>query len=87
MPVSLSLSSISKQFRAALKPFPHLRWVTPHSFRRSVATVVRDGMGIDAAQGQLSHSQRATTELHYAQRRTTGPDARDVLDEWAGQAG
>ncbi len=83
----VSLSSISKQFRAALKPYPHLRWVTPHSFRRSVATVVRDGLGIDAAQQQLSHSLRSTTEMHYAQRRTMGPDARDVLDKWAGQVG
>jgi integrase len=83
----VSLSSISKQFRAALKPHPDLRWVTPHSFRRSVGTVVRDGLGIEAAQAQLSHSQLSTTEQHYAQRRTIGPDARDVLDKWAGQAG
>lgn len=81
----VSLSSISKSFRAALKPHPELRWVTPHSFRRSVATVVRDGLGIEAAQAQLSHSQLSTTEHHYAQRRTTGPDARAVLDKWAGQ--
>ena len=83
----LSLSNISKQFRAALKPYPDVQWVTPHSFRRSVATVVRDGLGIEAAQAQLSHSQLSTTEQHYAQRRTTGPDARAVLDKWAGQAG
>lgn len=83
----VSLSNISKQFRAALKPHPDLAWVTPHSFRRSVATVVRDGLGIEAAQAQLSHSQLSTTEQHYAQRRTVGPDARAVLDKWAGQAG
>ncbi|ODR16060.1 hypothetical protein BHQ19_32305 [Mycolicibacterium porcinum] len=45
------------------------------SFRRSVATVVRDGLGIEAGQAQLSHSQSRTTENHHT-RRTTGPDAR-----------
>ncbi|AOT25777.1 tyrosine integrase [Mycobacterium phage Tortellini] len=83
----VSLSNISKQFRAALRPYPELKWVTPHSFRRTVGTVVRDGLGIEAAQAQLSHSQLSTTEQHYAQRRTMGPDARAVLDKWAGQAG
>lgn len=83
----VSLSSISKQFRKALEPYPDLRWVTPHSFRRSVATVVRDELGIEAAQGQLSHARQSTTEKHYTQRRTTGPDARAALDKWAGQAG
>lgn len=80
----VSLSNIRSALREALAPHEDLRWITPHSFRRSVATVVRDGLGIEAAQ-QLGHSEMATTEQHYAQRRTTGPDARAVLDKWAGQ--
>lgn len=81
----VSLSNIRSALREALAPHEDLRWITPHSFRRSVATVVRDGLGIEAAQQQLGHSEMATTEQHYAQRRTTGPDARAVLDKWAGQ--
>lgn len=80
----ISASNIASALREALAPHPHLRWVTPHAFRRTVATVVRDGMGIEAAQAQLSHSQLSTTESHYAQRRTVGPDARDVLQKFAG---
>lgn len=57
--------------------------MTPHSFRRSVATVVRDGLGVEAAQQQLSHAQLATTAEHYVQRVTAGPDTRAVLEEWA----
>lgn len=57
--------------------------MTPHSFRRTVATVVRDGLGVEAAQRQLSHTQFATTEGHYVQRVTAGPDTRAVLDDWA----
>lgn len=83
----ISPSNIASALREALAPYEHLRWVTPHSFRRTVATVVRDGMGIEAAQAQLSHSQLSTTESHYAQRRTTGPDARDVLQKFAGDRG
>lgn len=81
----VSASHITKQLRDALKG-TDVAWVTPHSFRRSVATVVRDELGIEAAQGQLSHSQLATTEQHYAQRRTTGPDARAALDKWGGRS-
>lgn len=81
----VSLSNIRSALREALAPYEDLRWVTPHSFRRSVATAVRDGLGIEAAQQQLGHSEMATTEQHYAQRRTIGPDARAALDKWAGQ--
>ena len=83
----ISASNIASALREALAPHEHLHWVTPHSFRRTVATVVRDQLGIEAAQAQLSHSQLSTTEQHYAQRRTTGPDARDVLDKFAGNGG
>jgi integrase len=79
----VSLSNIRSSLREALGPHEDLRWVTPHSFRRSVATVVRDGLGVEAAQQQLSHAQLATTEGHYVQRVTAGPDTRAVLEEWA----
>ncbi|MEB3062468.1 tyrosine-type recombinase/integrase [[Mycobacterium] zoologicum] len=79
----VSLSNIRSSLREALAPHEDLRWVTPHSFRRSVATVVRDGLGVEAAQQQLSHAQLATTEGHYVQRVTAGPDTRAVLEEWA----
>lgn len=79
----LSLSNIRSSLREALAEHQHLRWVTPKSFRKTTATVVRDGMGLEAAQRQLSHKQLATTEAHYLQRVTSGPDSRAVLDKWA----
>ncbi len=79
----LSLSNIRSSLREALAPHEDLKWVTPHSFRRTVGTVVRDGLGVEAAQHQLGHAQLATTEGHYVQRVTTGPDTRAVLDKWA----
>ena len=79
----VSLSNIRSSLREALASHEDLKWVTPHSFRRTTGTVVRDGLGVEAAQQQLGHAQLATTEAHYVQRKTTGPDTRDVLDEWA----
>lgn len=79
----VALTNIRSALREALATHEGLRWVTPHSFRRSVATVVRDGLGVEAAQQQLSHAQLATTEGHYVQRVTAGPDTRAVLERWA----
>lgn len=79
----VSLTNIRSSLREALTPHEQLRWVTPHSFRRTAGTVVRDGLGVEAAQHQLGHAQLATTEGHYVQRITRGPDTRAVLDKWA----
>jgi integrase len=78
----MSLNSLRHQLRAALPE--HLTWATPHSFRRTVATVVRNAVGAELAQQQLSHAKLATTEAHYLQRRTRGPDVGAVLDKYAG---
>lgn len=78
----VSLANMRRSLRAALPE--DLAWVTPHSFRRTVATVVRDALGAELAQQQLSHAKLATTEAHYLQRQTRGPDVRAVLEEFAG---
>jgi integrase len=79
----MSLANMRRELRAALPD--DLAWVTPHSFRRIVATVVRDAHGPAAAQQQLSHAKLATTEAHYLQRQTTGPDVRETLDRFASE--
>lgn len=79
----VSLANLRRCLREALPA--DLSWVTPHSFRRTVGTVVRDAHGSAVAQQQLSHTELATTERHYLQRQTTGPDVRAALDKFAGQ--
>jgi integrase len=82
----MSLANMRRALRAALPE--ELAWVTPHSFRRTVATVVRDAYGPAFAQQQLSHAKLATTEAHYLQRHTRGPDVRDALEKFAaGESG
>lgn len=49
----LSLSNIRSSLREALEPYPDVKWVTPHSFLRSVGTVVAEKLGIDAAPQSL----------------------------------
>lgn len=74
----LSANNLRRSLRAALPE--DLRWCTPHSFRRTAGTVVRDAHGVEAAQQQLGHAHLATTEGHYVEKKTTGPDARKALD-------
>ncbi len=78
----VSLANMRRSLRAALPE--DLKWVTPHSLRRTVATVVRDEHGPAIAQQQLSHAKLSTTETHYLQRQTRGPDVRATLDRFAG---
>ncbi|WP_280198686.1 tyrosine-type recombinase/integrase [Nocardia cyriacigeorgica] len=78
----MSLANMRRSLRAALPE--ELAWVTPYSFRRTVATVVRNGLSPADAQAQLSHAKLSTTEQHYLERHTRGPDARPVLDRFAG---
>ena len=77
----MSLANMRRALRAALPD--DLRWVTPHSFRRTVATIVSDHLGPAAAQRQLDHSKLDTTETHYIFRPSIGPDAREVLNRFA----
>ncbi|MFL0243408.1 tyrosine-type recombinase/integrase [Mycobacterium sp. SMC-17] len=79
----LSRANIADSLRQALKPHEHLRWFHLHAGRKTNGTAVRDLLGVEAAQQQLGHAQIATTEKHYVQRVTAGPDTSAVLDEWA----
>ncbi|AYE97904.1 integrase [Mycobacterium paragordonae] len=74
----LSANNLRRSMRAALPD--DLRWCTPHSFRRTAGTVVRDAHGVEAAQQQLGHAHLATTEGHYIEKKAVGPDARQALD-------
>lgn len=76
----MSLANLRRSLRAALPE--DLRWIQFKSFRPTVATVVRDGLSPGDAQAQLSHAKLSTTEAHYFERHTHGPDVRAVLDDF-----
>lgn len=78
----MSLANMRRSLRAALPE--DLAWIQFRSFRPTVATVVRDKLGPAEAQAQLSHAKLSTTETHYFERQTEGPDVRSALDGFAG---
>jgi integrase len=58
-------------------------WVTPHTFRRTVATMVERGFTTDAAAKQLGHSDPSVTRRHYIERAAAAPDVASALDSMA----
>jgi integrase len=59
-------------------------WVTPHSFRKTVATLVDREHGSDDAATQLGHSGTAVTKRHYIEKAIEAPDLTDVLEQLGG---
>lgn len=56
-------------------------WVKPHTFRKTVATLVERELGMGAASIQLGHSGIGVTERHYVMRAVEAPDTRTALDK------
>lgn len=67
------------QWHAALKG-TKFEGSVPKSFRSTVATSVANGHDLEAAQGQLGHAQKATTERSYRKRLHRAPDVTDTLE-------
>ncbi|NDK91765.1 site-specific integrase [Gordonia desulfuricans] len=58
-------------------------WVTPKTFRKTVATILADEVGMEAAAEQLGHTSPEITRRHYVQRKKVTGDVRHVLDRLA----
>jgi integrase len=56
-------------------------WVTPHSFRKTVATLIDRERGDHDASAQLGHSGTAVTRKHYIERAAEAPDLTAVLNQ------
>lgn len=55
-------------------------WVTPHVFRKTVATIIEREAGLEAAAGQLGHGSSSVTRQHYVQRAEVAADQREALN-------
>ena len=51
-----------------------LEWVTPHTFRKTIATVIAERLGAEAAAAQLSHSSATITREFYIAKPAIDPD-------------
>ena len=77
-------NNVRRQWRDA-RAAAGFGWVTPHTFRKTVATVIQRERGTEAATAQLGQSGTAVTEAHYVQRTSVAPDVSDVLQVLGGR--
>lgn len=73
---------VRKQWRG-LRSAVNLEWVTPHSFRRTVATLLDTEADLRTAASQLGHGDVGVTAKHYVQRIYEGPNMASVLELFA----
>ena len=55
-------------------------WVTPHSFRRTVATLLDAEVDLKSASAQLGHAGTDITQRHYVQPTHRGPAVAEILN-------
>ena len=57
-------------------------WVTFHTFRKSVATLIDREVGIEAAQAQLGHEDSDITRDFYVHKASVAPDLTRYLEKF-----
>lgn len=77
-------SSYRKQWNMAREAIG-FEWVTPHTFRKSVGTILANAEGVGAAAAQVGHSSASVTTKHYVQKNTNAPDHAAVLEQFGGR--
>ncbi|MGV9663739.1 tyrosine-type recombinase/integrase [Nocardia niigatensis] len=59
-------------------------WVTPKTFRKTVASMIAEEYGPQAAAQQLGHANDSVTKRHYIDQPTAAPDFTTALNRLAG---
>ncbi|MDI3211689.1 site-specific integrase [Arthrobacter sp. AL12] len=72
-----------KQWRSARDDIG-FKWVTPHTFRKSVGTLLANAEGMASASAQLGHSNEQITSRHYVQKTHEAPDMTALLQSFGG---
>lgn len=75
-----SPNNFRRQWRDA-RTDSKFEWVTPHVFRKTVATLIDREYGSTEAAAQLGHSGTAVTERHYIQKSASAPDMSGTLEQ------
>jgi integrase len=75
----LSPHNVRRQWRAARED-TGLDWVTPHTFRKTVATLIDREADTKTAAAQLGHKNEEITTTYYIQKAQVAPDVSSVLD-------
>lgn len=75
----LSPNNVRRQWRQA-RADTNLAWVTPHTFRKTVATLIKEEADTKSATAQLGHSSEDVTDTYYIAKPLQAPDVSDVLE-------
>ncbi len=78
----LSPNNVRRQWRQA-RADTDLDWVTPHTFRKTVATLIKEEADTKSAAAQLGHSSEEVTTTYYIAKPVQAPDVSDVLERLA----
>jgi integrase len=68
------------QWRQARKD-AGLEWVTPHTFRKTVATLIDKEADADSAAAQLGYGSKEITKKHYIVKPALAPDSSGILEQ------
>ncbi|MET8529159.1 tyrosine-type recombinase/integrase [Micromonospora sp. NPDC005172] len=75
----LSPNNVRRQWREA-RADTDLAWVTPHTFRKTVATLIKEETDTKSAAAQLGHSSEEVTATYYIAKPARAPDVSDILE-------
>lgn len=71
-----------RSLREALKTMQDYGGISPHVFRKSVATLIDAEATLEAAAAVLGHSGTAVTSKHYVAKAAAAPDMSAILDRF-----
>ena len=77
------VGNIERRWRA-IRADTGLEWVTPHTFRKTVATVIDRDVDSETAARVLGHSSAGITKEFYIEKDRSAPDVTQLLQSFAG---
>ncbi|GAB2920802.1 hypothetical protein GCM10027280_04750 [Micromonospora polyrhachis] len=75
----MNQASVRRQWRQA-RADTNLAWVTPHTFRKTVATLIKNEADTKSAAAQLGHSSEEVTDTYYIAKPVQAPDVSSILE-------
>nr|BFE63703.1 hypothetical protein GCM10020063_082290 [Dactylosporangium thailandense] len=76
----LSPNNVRRQWRQA-RAEAGLEWVVPHTFRKTVATLIDREASTKSAAAQLGHATEQVTNQHYIAKAALAPDVSEILEQ------
>lgn len=82
----LSPNNVRRQWRQA-RADTNLEWVTPHTFRKTVATLIDKEADTKSAAAQLGHASEEVTDTYYIAKPVQAPDVSEILEQLGADRG